>query len=82
MVGILVHGDDHFIVRGPLPASGAPPPLAYAACFFCFAHRARWAAATLARPSADMARFFVGTDFNLFDGPGWSTASRRAVCSG
>jgi hypothetical protein len=23
MVGILVHGDNHFIVRGPLPARGA-----------------------------------------------------------
>jgi hypothetical protein len=72
----------------PRRVSGAPPP--YAACFFCFAHRARRAAATLARPSADMVRFFVGADFAFLLVPGGlprlrglfvPAKSARACCS-
>jgi hypothetical protein len=66
------------------------PLLAYAAFFLCLAHLARWAAATLLRPSADIVRFFVGDDFTLLVDPGGlprllgplsSVKSARALCS-
>jgi hypothetical protein len=53
----------------PRGISGAPPP--YAACFFCFAHRALCASAILFRPSADMVRFFLaGIPLGLLPDPG------------
>jgi hypothetical protein len=55
----------------PRRASGAPPHLTYAACFFCFARRARWASAIRLRASAEIVRFFLaGIPLGLLPDPG------------
>jgi hypothetical protein len=74
----------------PRRASGAPPHLTYAACFFCFARRARWASAIRLRASAEIVRFLVRADFTLLVDPGGlprlrgllvPAKSARACCS-
>jgi hypothetical protein len=73
-------------MRVPRILPGRLHLLAYAACFFCFAHRALCASAILLRPAADMVRFaFTDADLLLLLDPGgrprlggWAVEARRS----
>jgi His Kinase A (phospho-acceptor) domain len=74
----------------PRKVSGAFCISTYAACFFCFAHRALCASAIRLRPAADMVRFFTSVGLGLLVDPGGlprlrgllvPAKSARACCS-